>query len=175
MTFLRPELAAWLRHWREPLVWGALLAWGLWLTWRGYARIEIVYFGPGLLMVAAGAALLRGALRRARLASEGPAEGMVVIDEARIGYFGPHGGGFIDLPSVVRVEIVTRPHAAGASAHAWIITADDGTRLAIPLGAEGADGLVDALSPLPGIDFDAGVAAVGAPGAQRATVWRKAG
>ena len=49
-----------------------------------------------------------------------------------------------------------------ASPHAWVITAEDGTRLTIPLGAEGADGLFDALSPLPGIDFDAGIAAVAA-------------
>jgi hypothetical protein len=62
-----------------------------------------------------------------------------------------------------------------ASAHAWVLTAEDGTRLTIPLGAEGADRLFDALSPLPGIDFDAGAAAVAGPGPGRAIVWRKAG
>ena len=56
-----------------------------------------------------------------------------------------------------------------------MITAEDGTRLTIPLGAEGADRLIDALSPLPGIDFDAGVAAINARRPGRATVWRKAG
>ena len=76
---------------------------------------------------------------------------------------------------MVRVEIVTRPHVPPDSAHAWVITAEDGTRLTIPLGAEGADGLLDALSPLPGIDFDAGVAAVAGGGAGRTTVWKKAG
>ena len=56
-----------------------------------------------------------------------------------------------------------------------MITTDDGTRLTIPLGARGADGLLDALTLLPGIDFDAGVAAVAGGGAGRTTVWKKAG
>ena len=34
----------------------------------------------------------------------------MVIDEWRIAYLGPRGGGFVDLPAIVRVEIVTRPH-----------------------------------------------------------------
>ena len=95
----------------------------------------------------------------------------MVIDEARIAYFGPRDGGFVDLPAITRVEIVSRPHVPPASPHAWVITAEDGTRLTIPLGAEGADGLFDALSPLPGIDFDAGIAAVTARRPGRATVW----
>ena len=58
-----------------------------------------------------------------------------------------------------------------ASAHAWVITTEDGERLTIPLGAEGADRLLDALSPLPGIDFDAGLAAAeAAPDLRQADV-----
>ena len=125
----------------------------------------------GLLLAAAGLGLLRGALRRLRLPAGTLAEGVVMIDEARIAYFGPRDGGFVDLPAITRVEIVTRPHLPPSSPHAWVITAEDGTRLTIPLGAEGADGLVDALSPLPGIDFDAGIAAVQARRPGRATVW----
>jgi hypothetical protein len=174
VSFLRPELAARLRLWREPLAWAALLAVGLWLVWQGYSRLAPLPFAAGLVFVAAGAALLRPALRRMRLHAE-LGQGVVVIDEARIAYFGPRGGGFVDLPSIVRVEIVTRPHVPPDSAHAWVMTAEDGTRLIVPLGAEGADRLFDALSPLPGIDFDAGAAAVAARRPGRATVWRKAG
>ncbi len=175
MSFVRPELAARLRHWREPIVWAALLAAGLLMIWQGYARLEPLVFFLGLASAVTGIGLLRPALRRVKLGGDAMSEGVVVIDEARIAYFSPRGGGFVDLPAVTRVEIVTRPHVPPASAHAWIITADDGTRLAIPLGAEGADRLFDALSPLPGIDFDAGVAAVAARRPGRATVWRKAG
>ncbi len=174
MSFVRPELAAWLRIWRESILWGGLAISGLWLIWRGYAGLEPLSFTFGLLCLGAGLGLLRDATRRAKLRQTSPAEGVVLIDEARIGYFGPRDGGFIDLPAIVAVEIVTRPHLPPDSTHAWVLTADDGARLVIPLGAEGADRLLDALSPLPGIDFDAGVAAVFGPGAQRAIVWRKA-
>ena len=44
MSFLRPELAARLRRWREPLVWGALLAFGVWLAWRGYGALAPLPF-----------------------------------------------------------------------------------------------------------------------------------
>jgi hypothetical protein len=173
--FIRPELARRLRVWAEPLVWALLLAGGLWLLWQGYARLAPLPFALGLVLAGVGAGLLRTALRRLRLRAGARAEGVVVIDEARIAYLGPRGGGFVDLPAVVRVEIVSRPHVPPASQHAWVLTADDGTRLTIPLGAEGADRLFDALSPLPGIDFDAGAAAVAARGPGRAVVWRKAG
>ena len=53
MSFVRPELAARLRRWREPMVWAALLGVGLWLVWRGYARAR------------AAAVRARAALRRA--------------------------------------------------------------------------------------------------------------
>jgi hypothetical protein len=175
MSFVRPELAARFRIWREPIAWGALVAVGGWLAWHGYRRIDLLIFVLGLGLAATGLGLLRGALRRLRLHAEQPGEGVVVIDEARIAYLGPRGGGFVDLPAIARVEIVTRPHVPPDSAHAWVITADDGARLTIPLGAEGAERLLDALSPLPGIDFDAGAAAVAARRAGRAVVWRRAG
>ena len=174
MSFVRPELAARLRVWREPILWGALSLAGVWLVWRGYAGLEPLSFTLGLILLGAGLGLLRDAARRVQLRQTSPAEGVVLIDEARIGYFGPRDGGFIDLPAITAVEIVTRPHVPPDSAHAWVLTADDGARLVIPIGAEGAERLFDALSPLPGIDFDAGVAAVVGPGARRATVWRKA-
>lgn len=172
---IRLDLRARLRIWRESLAWAALLLGGLWLVWQGYLLLAPLALALGLICAAAGLGLLRDSLRRARLRLEAPAEGLVLIDEARIGYFGPRDGGFIDLPSITSVEIVTRPHIPPASGHVWVLTAEDGTRLIIPLGAKGADRLFDALSPLPGIDFDAGVAAVLGPGAHRATVWRKAG
>jgi hypothetical protein len=170
MSFVRPEIAAGFRRWREAVVWAALLVLGLWMVWQGYRALAIVTFVAGLAATATGASLLHAAIRRVRLQGE-PGEGVVVIDEARIAYLGPRGGGVVDVPAIVRVEIVTRPYVPPDSAHAWVLTAEDGTRLVIPLGARGADALFDALSPLPGIDFDAGAAAVAAHGPGRATVW----
>jgi hypothetical protein len=175
MSFLRPELAARLRRWREPLLWAGLLALGVWLAWRGYGALAPLPFVLGVICAAAGLGLLQAAVRRLRLRADALDEGVVVIDEARIAYLGPRRGGVVDLPAVVRVELVTRPHLPPDSGFAWVITAEDGTQLTIPLGARGAEGLLDALTSLPGIDFDAGVAALAAGGAGRTTVWKKAG
>lgn len=174
MSFVRPELAARFRIWRESALWAGLALAGLWLIWTGYRGLEPIAFVAGLIFAATGIGLLPAALQRMRLRAD-LGEGVVVLDEARIGYFGPRGGGFVDLPAIVRVEIVTRPHVPPDSGHAWVLTTDDGGRLVVPLGAEGADRMIDALSPLPGIDFDAGTAAIAAGRPGRATVWRKAG
>ena len=175
MSLIRSSIGEKLRDWREPILWGGLLALGLWLIFTGYRDLAALNLAAGLLASAIGFGLLRDALRRRRLRADAPSEGMVVIDEARIGYFGPRGGGFVDLPAVVSVEIVTRPHVPPDSAHAWLIRAEDGSSLVIPLGAHGAEALVSTLSALPGIDFDLGAEAVSDPGARRATLWRKAG
>jgi hypothetical protein len=175
MSFIRPDLKVRLRTWREAITWTVVAVAGVGLIWHGYATLAPLSFLLGLGALGVGLGLLLPALRRLKFNAETPAEGMVVIDEARIAYLGPRGGGFVDLPSVARVEIVTRPHIPPASAHAWVITSEDGERLTIPLGAQGADGLLDALSPLPGINFDAGVSAMLSHRPGRAVVWRKAG
>ncbi len=175
MSIIRSGIGEKAREWREPILWAALLALGLWLIFAGYRDLAALELVAGLLASAIGLSLLRDALRRRRLRADVPSEGMVIIDEARIGYFGPRGGGFVDLPAVVSVEIVTRPHVPPESGHAWLIRAEDGSHLVIPLGAHGAEALVPTLGALPGIDFDLGAEAVADPGARRAMLWRKAG
>lgn len=175
MSFIRPELVEDWRRWREAITWGALAFAGAWTIWSGIRTGGLLQIAFGLVAIPAGLALMRAAVRRVRLLPAANDEGLVLIDEGQIVFMGPRHGGSIDLPSIVRVEIVTRPHIPPASAHVWVITGDDGTRLTIPLGAAGADALLDALTPLPGIDFDAEIAAVGGIGPKRATVWRKAG
>lgn len=168
MSFVRPELVARLSRGREAIAWTIVLAVGIWSMWRGYARPEALQFVVGLILAGTGLGLLRGALRRLRLGRDALGEGVVVIDEARIGFFGPRGGGFVDLPAVVAVGIA--PFADG---HAWLIDAEDGTRLAIPAGARGAEGLLDALGALPGIDFDAAAEAFERAETAPATIWRR--
>ena len=131
MSFLRPELAARLRRWRESLVWAALLAAGLWLVWRGYGGLAPLPFLLGLLLAAAGLGLLRGSIRRLRLSADALDEGVVVIDEARIAYLGPRQGGVVDLPAVItqacaesvgtcgRVTISTRTTAGRSTTPPW--------------------------------------------------------
>ena len=164
MSFIRPALVTRLIRWREALIWGAVLAIGAALVWRGYLRLEPLALVAGLALAAVGLALLRGALGRMRLGSAPPGPGVTVIDEARIGILGPEGGGFVDLPSLVAVEIEGAP---GAADRAWVLRSEDGGRLVVPFGAAGAGALPDTLAALPGIDF--GAAAEG----NVATVWRR--
>lgn len=161
MSFLRPEVARRLQRWREPIAWGIMLAAGLLLIWRGYATLAPGPFLLGVLMAGAGATLMRSAIRRIRLTSTVQGEGVVLIDEGRIGFLGPYGGGYVDLAALARVELTPA---------AWILAADDGTRLSIPRGATGAERLPDALTPLPGLDLDS---AGDAPGA--VLVWQAPG
>jgi hypothetical protein len=152
MSFVRPELAEAFARRREALLWAAALLAGVALLWRGWARSEPVTLLAGIACAGAGFALLRGALARMRLAAEEPGPGVVTVDEGRIGYFGPLGGGFVDLDALTRVELLARP------TRAWRLTAEDGTRLSIPLGALGAEALLDALAGLPGLDLSAAAA-----------------
>jgi len=162
MAFLRPELAARLHRWREALAWAAVTAVGLGLIWRGYAGAATGPFALGLVMAAAGAALLRGAVGRARLGGAAPGAGVVLVDEARIAYLGPFDGGFVDLARLVRVELTPE---------SWVLDADDGTELVIPRGAEGVARLPDALTALPGLDLErAASASRGAP----TVIWTRA-
>ena len=141
MSFVRPELAARLRRWREPIVWARAArrrrSGCSGAATPGSRRCRFVARPARSPPPASGCCARRCA--GCGSAPTRSAEGVVVIDEARIAYLGPRDGGFVDLPAVIRVEIVTRPHVPPASAHAWVITAEDGTRLTIPLGAEGAD------------------------------------
>lgn len=163
MSFVRPELVSQARRWRESLIWAAVLALGLSLVWRGLARGEVLAPVGGLALAGTGFALLRGALGRMRLVAA-PGPGVAVVDEGRIGVWGPQGGGFVDLQALVAVEVSGGP---GAADRAWVLRSEDGSVLVIPFGAAGAERLPDGLAALPGIDF--GVAARGVD----ATIWRK--
>jgi hypothetical protein len=172
LTFIRPELAERLRRWQEPIAWGAVLLAGLVMAWRGYRWLSPLPFALGLLLAAAGLGLLLAALRRVRLRAEGREAGVVMIDERRVGYFGPWGGGFIDIDELARVTVWRR--ADGDEPRlAWRLSARDGTLLTIPFGAEGAEALPDALSALPGLDLEAAVAARRAPGEAVVAVWER--
>jgi hypothetical protein len=169
MNLLRPELAAALHRWREPLGWGALALAGVWLALRGLNRDGLL-LAAGVIAAAVGGAMLVGAVQRVRLRGQAPGEGVLVTDEGRIGYFGPHGGGFADLSRIVRVEV--GPIGGGP---AWTLVSEDGERLVVPAGARGSEALADALAALPGIDMRAAVAAIATPRALPSVVWRQSG
>lgn len=158
------------RRWAESAITGAL---ALILLWKG-GRLAL--FGGqwgwwlGWLMIAGGigAALwCAAALQRARLRGRGDGPGMVSIEERRIGYYGPNGGGFVDIDELERIE------ALGRGGRVWFLVPEDGLPLAIPGAAAGADRLADALAALPGFSAGAAAEAMAAPGAGRITIWQR--
>lgn len=166
MSFVRPELAARLRPWREAMLWSAGSLAGLWLAWQGWAGSALLLLLFGLLLAAVSAALLVTELRRRRLRGQEPAEGVVTVEEARIGYFGPRGGGFIDLDELVRVEILT-----DGSRPSWRLEEQGGASLRIPVGARGAENVYDALAPFARLDEEALHAALATRHSGRFPVW----
>jgi hypothetical protein len=167
VSFVRPELAEAARRWREPLLWAALLATGVFLLWRGMAREAFLPLLIGALFAATGGLLIRGSIARTRLATLPPGEGLVLLDEGRIAFFGPVHGGFLNLDDLVRVEVI--PGAAPK----WDLSGRDGTRLRIPFAARGADILPDALSILPGFSIPARLDLIDGSAARSRVVWHR--
>lgn len=166
MSFVRPELAARIRPWREVLVWGAGMAGGIWLVWHGWRAGALHLLAFGVVAGIASGGLLVAALRRRRLTGLPPAEGVVLVREARIGYLGPRGGGFVDLGDLRRVDIVT-----DGRRQMWQLETADGNALRVPFGARGAEAIYDALAALVEIDEEALHAALATRRAGRFPVW----
>jgi hypothetical protein len=127
---------------------------GLWLVWLGgYLLLPV---GVAVLVFATTWAI--AALRRMRFAQDIMAPGMVEVVEGQIGYLGPSLGGYVSLPDLVELRLVTMQ-----GRRLWRLKQADGQSLLIPVDAAGADRLFDAFGSLPGMDMAALVAALGAP------------
>lgn len=175
VTWLRPEAREALWRWREVIWAGAVAAVGLWLIWLGGWLL-----GPlGVLVVLLALGLSVQALRRMRFALDVDAPGVVQIDEGQISYMGPSVGGFVSLPELVELRLMTL-----RGRRLWRLKQADGQALLIPVEAEGAAALFDAFASLPGMDSGALVAALGPPSqvgpglvaeTQMRLVWARAG
>ncbi|HUF88240.1 MAG TPA: hypothetical protein VMM59_12720 [Thermohalobaculum sp.] len=169
MSFLRPEAAHALRRWAETAAAAAVAALALWLgvRWSGQGALVgwLALGGAALALFWLRAALI-GAL--ARGGADGP--GVVVIREGEIGYMGPWRGGFLELDRLVRVEIY-RP--APGHDPVWRLIGSDGTTLAVPAAAEGAEHLPEALAALPGFSDLAAYGVLRRAEAGRHLVWQR--
>ena len=152
MSFIRPELAAAAWRGRELLAALSLALFGLWTATRG--GYLLTPFGLALLALGAGWALT--ALRRLRFQQAGEAPGIVRVTEAQIAYFGPRVGGFVGLPELTEIRLLTL-----RGRRIWKLKQADGQLLHIPVESDGAEALFDAFATLPGIDMAALVAALG--------------
>lgn len=165
MSFVRPEVAALARRWREVLGAGALALAGLWLMAQGGAILPVA----GALAVLAAAGLGLTGLRRMRFAGGGEAgPGVVEVTEGQIAWFGPGIGGFAALGEVTVLSLVSV-----AGVRCWRLDQTDGTHLLIPLGAAGAERLFDAFAVLPGLSAGDLAAAARDPAPGARILWRR--
>lgn len=167
MSLIRPEVRDRLARNAEPLAFGAVGVLGLWLGWRGLASGGWLAALAGAAVLAVGLLGLIAALRRARFRATELAAGVVDITEARIGYYAPEGGQFVDLGALSKLELVH--HRNGD--RSWVLHHDDGAPVYVPLGARGADRLVDLFAALPGLRMEAATAALDADGSF--TIWKR--
>lgn len=158
---MRPEARALLTRWREVAGAAVLAALGLWTAAQG----GLFLLPLGFVITAAGLGWALYALRRLRFGQQVAAPGLVEVREGQITYFGPTAGGVIALPELVELHLVVRP-----GAREWRLREQNGTSLAIPVQAAGAEALFDAFLSLPGLDSAALVAAVDPPAARSATL-----
>ncbi|KAF0114693.1 MAG: hypothetical protein FD150_1402 [Rhodobacteraceae bacterium] len=152
MSLIRPEILAATRRWREVIAAAALAALGLWTATRG--GYFLTPLGLALLVLGAGWALT--AFRGLRFQQDGEAPGIVRVTEAQVAYYGPRVGGFLGLPDLSEIRLLTL-----RGRRIWKLKQGDGQVLHIPVEADGAEALFDAFAALPGIDIAALVAALG--------------
>ncbi|MBS3980904.1 MAG: hypothetical protein KGZ77_14100 [Rhodobacteraceae bacterium] len=156
MSLIRPELLAAAHRWREVIAGAALVGLGVWAASRGGYLVTPL----GLVLLALGFGWVLTALRRLRFQQEGEAPGIVRVTEAQIAYFGPRVGGFVGLPDLAEIRLLTL-----RGRRIWKLKQGDGQLLHIPVEADGAHTLFDAFATLPGIDMAALVAALGSDAA----------
>jgi len=153
MSFLRPAVLDQLYRHREGLAAAALTAFGFWVATRG----GFVLLVAGLLILAIGIGWLVLALRSLRFAQKGEAPGIVQVSEGQVGYLGPQIGGFVGLPDLAEIRLLTL-----RGRRVWQLQPLQGPALHIPVEAAGAEALFDAFATLPGLDTAALVAALAA-------------
>jgi amino acid transporter len=156
MSFIRPEITATLSARRETIAAAMVGALGLWLLLASSGYVLPVI---GLILLVFGLTWGLQANRRQRFAQEGEAPGIVRVTEAQIAYLGPRVGGFVGLPDLMEVRLLTL-----RGRRIWKLRPVDGDPLHIPVEAQGAEALFDAFATLPGMDTAALVAALSAEG-----------
>ena len=173
---IREGARAALWRWREVAAAGLVVAFGLWVaTGGGYVLVPF-----GLLVAALGAGLALQGWRRMRFIQGADAPGIVEVDEGQISYMGPQLGGFVSVPELVELRLVTL-----RGRRLWRMKQADGQALLVPVDAAGAEGLFDVFAALPGMDMPALLAALSPEGVAGGreivvgeamqVVWRRAG
>ena len=171
MSFIRPEVKAFFLKWREAIIAGAILMGSLQAASSTTGLVKGLSWATALI----GAALFIEGVRRARLPERSGGVGVVEVDERQITYLGPLGGGAISINELIRVKVRTTDLGPMASDFYWEFTDGAGQRLTIPGDAENAGALFDALTVLPGADYEAVIRASSSTQHADFLVWERKG
>lgn len=160
---IRPEIWIMMQRGQEVILAGFLALFGIWLILLGGYILTPI--GAAITALAASMAVL--ALRRLRFSKPAAAIGVVEVDEAQIGYFGPSDGGFISLQDMTELRLL---RVGGVDT--WRLKQSDGQTLLIPVAATGAERLFDAFAALP--DMNSADLAQPLAGSDMRMIWRRA-
>lgn len=164
---IRPEALAFLKRWREAIIAGVILMGSLQAASTTTGLVNALSWVTALI----GAALFIEGVRRARLPQDSGGVGVVEVNERRITYFGPLGGGALSINELIRVKVHTNALGPMASDFYWEFTDREGQRLTIPGDAENASALFDALTALKGADYEAVIKASSSTEKAEFMVW----
>jgi hypothetical protein len=165
---IHPSALTLLRHWVEVVLAGMVALLGLWAAAQGgYVLLPI---GAVITLLAAGYGL--AAYQRMRFAQDPTAAGFIEVTEGQIAYFAEDGGGFISLPELIELRLVTVRQS-----RLWRLKQRDGQALLIPVDAAQNAALFDAFASLPQMNSAALLAALSTPPSTdnaTLTLWRRA-
>ena len=154
MSLFRDQALGQIARVAEPVITGVAALWWGWIgleaALAGRITAVLPLVGAGLAGAWCIVSLTRTviALNRPGVQEAGP--GVVTVQEGRIGYYGPEGGGFVRVSELLSIDLV---RAGLPDRREWLFTDVSGATLRIPNEAEGADQLPDALDVLPGLTY----------------------
>ncbi len=164
MSFLRPAALTALSRWGEAMITGALAALALSFLGRAIIASAALWWIAILACLALVFCVLAyQAILRARIKTDGVAEGVVILDEHRIGYFGPQTGGFVEIKDLVRLDLF--------DGH-WVLHQSEGPFVRIPHDAPNAAALTDLFSQLPGVSLQKVHDSLRKPRGLKQTLWQ---
>ena len=169
MSFIRPEAREVLLRWRETLIGGAISLGAIWVIATDYGLRRWI----AMVALLAGLALIWEGIRRARFPAPGGGSGVVEVDERQVTYFGPSGGGAVSIDQLALVRIRTTDEGPRATDLFWDFIEDSGTALTVPGDAENVSALFDALTALPGADYEAATKAATSTTNATFVIWGK--
>ncbi|MEL6678559.1 MAG: hypothetical protein AAFQ51_07625 [Pseudomonadota bacterium] len=164
MSFIRPEVANVIWRYREPIIWVPVMLCSLWMLMNAKG---VLMLGLCAVLYAVSTAFLLVSVQRVRFRSTAEAAGVVVIDEKRVGYFGPVTGGSLEMDDLDELELIMADNEPQ-----WRLTDKSGQCITVPTGAKGADGLFDLFTALPGFSMDAALRALEARSEVNVSLWK---